>query len=150
MFKQTYLESVSIGIEETTILATAEDVKLNTCFLTQIVVDTNLGDLTILQWGQVYAIPTSCQLRKFDGLAEIQIFCIFATIWNFWSYHGECIYIQHKMAVCQYSDICCIDSIELITILIPCHIDHASCDRIHAVVIAINSHCTINSYQSRT
>ena len=49
---------MSVGIEEAILLATTEDIKLHTCLLAQIVVDTYGFNLTILQWSQIYMIPT--------------------------------------------------------------------------------------------
>ena len=53
---------MSICIEETVLLATTEDIELNTSLFAQIVVNAELGYLTILQWSQIYVIPTSSQL----------------------------------------------------------------------------------------
>ena len=48
LVKDANLEWMSIGGEEAILFATAEDVKLHTCLFTQIVVNTNSFNLTIL------------------------------------------------------------------------------------------------------
>ena len=63
LVKHANLEGMSIGIEEAILLATAEDIKLHTSLFTQIVVDANRFYLTILQWSQIYMIPTSLDFR---------------------------------------------------------------------------------------
>ena len=62
---------MSVSIEEAILLATTEDIKLHTCLLAQIVVDTYGFNLTILQWSQIYMVPTCWQLRELDSLANV-------------------------------------------------------------------------------
>ena len=62
---------MSVSIEEAIHLATTEDIKLHTCLLAQIVVDTYGFNLTILQRSQIYMVPTCWQLRELDALAQI-------------------------------------------------------------------------------
>ena len=63
LFEDTDLERMRIGIEIAVLLATAEDIKLHACLFAQIVVDTNRFNLTVLQWSQIYMIPTCFYVR---------------------------------------------------------------------------------------
>ena len=76
---------MSICVYEAALIAIAEDVHTNTCLLAKIVVDADLVDQTILQWHQVYTVPTGCQLREVNGLSPVKISCCVATLWNVWS-----------------------------------------------------------------
>ena len=141
---------MSVGIEEAILLTTAEDIKLHACLLAQIVVDTYGFNLTILQWSQIYMIPTSWQLRELDCLAKVKFCCILTSFWHFRDNHCKCINHQLQVTICQYSDIDSVDTIYFISIFIPRQINHTCGDRIHTIEITIHSNGTVNSYQCRT
>ena len=150
LVEDTYTKCVSISVQETILIATAEDIELNTSLFTQIVVDADRLNLTILQWSQIYMVPTSLNIREFDSLAEVQFLSILTTCWYIWSNHCEGIYIQHKMTISQHADISSVNTLNLISIFIPRQINHTCCDRIHAIKVAIHSNGTVDCYQCRT
>ena len=141
---------MSISVQETILIATAEDIELNTSLFTQIVVDADRLNLTILQWSQIYMVPTSLNIREFDSLAEVQFLSILTTCWYIRNLLSKGFYIQYQISIRFYADICSINAFNLISILLQSDLDHTCCDSSIYVKTFFHSKGCINSHQCRT